>query len=180
MEERSNGFRHLRQANRHRPAEGLFGDCHRTCIAMLLGVERDTVPNFGVHYGDHPAWSAAVDAYLQPLGLSEFSVPFAGENEPPALWAMMESLNPGVPFIFAGRSRSGVNHSIVVRAGEAFDPHPDDAGIVGPCDDGLYWVTVYANWCRNGLSTASTDHPHQLGACGGCATDPPGVGSSAA
>jgi len=38
-----------KQAFRHDPSNGMYGDCHRTAIASILGVERDTVPNFGVH-----------------------------------------------------------------------------------------------------------------------------------
>jgi len=30
-----------KQANRHLPEEGLYGDCHRTAIAVLLGLDRD-------------------------------------------------------------------------------------------------------------------------------------------
>jgi hypothetical protein len=35
-----------------------------------------------------------------------------------------------------------VNHTVVCRGGRIeWDPSMDDAGIVGPCDDGFYWVT---------------------------------------
>ena len=34
-----------KQANRHDPENGIFGDCYRTCLAGLLGVDRDSVPH---------------------------------------------------------------------------------------------------------------------------------------
>lgn len=35
-----------KQAFLHKPEEGVYGDCYRTCIACLLGIDRDAVPHF--------------------------------------------------------------------------------------------------------------------------------------
>ena len=58
----------LTQANLHKPADGIFGDCARTCMAMILGLDRDSIPNFGVHYDDNAAWCKAVDDFSGRLG----------------------------------------------------------------------------------------------------------------
>ena len=131
-----------KQANRHLPEEGIYGDCHRTCIAMLLGIDRDEVPHF-LH--DDPGagvFRDRVDEWLGERGLCEFFMIWNGDQPVEDIIMTVENLNPGAPFILGGKSRTGVNHSVVCQAGEMFDPSLTDAGIIAPTEpDGFYWVT---------------------------------------
>lgn len=129
-----------KQAYRHRPEKGEYGDCHRTAIACLLGVDRDTVPNFGVHYGNGTAFADAERAFLKSIGLASVSVVYSGELDD--VLRTMGAVNPNAYYLLAGTSKTGLGHSVIGHGGKIlWDPHPDDVGIVGPMEDSLYWVT---------------------------------------
>ena len=132
-----------KQRFRHKPEEGEFGDCHRTCLACILGIDRDLVPNFGVHYGDVAKFLASEAEFLASIGMRAIDIPFQGTV---SLGTMLESLGRLVPnahLIFAGQSRTGLNHSVIIKDGEiVWNPSLDDVGIIGPCDDGHYWITI--------------------------------------
>lgn len=143
-------MRPQKQKNLHRPEEGLIGDCHRTCYACLLDMDRDEIPNFGeVGFditkeggGNRKEFKEACDLWLARNGYAEFSVAFnSGLYE---VQQFMRQVNPGQYYILGGSSKSGVNHSVIGLDDEIiWDPSLNDAGIVGPCQpDELYWVTV--------------------------------------
>jgi hypothetical protein len=126
----------------HDPENGIFGDCHRTCIASILGIPQVNVPNFGVHYEDGPAFSKAVREYLDSRNLVEVNIAFTGSTPMQEILNSRESLAPGVMFIFSGESERGCDHSVVAGCGQILmDPHPDESGLIGPCGDGLWWAT---------------------------------------
>lgn len=131
-----------KQANRHRPDEGIYGDCHRTCIAMLLGMDRDDVPHFLHDDCGSEEFKRRVGDWLADRGLGEFYMIWNGDEDVQQIMDTIEVLNPGAPFILGGESRTGVNHSVVCQSGEMFDPSLTDAGIIAPTQpDGFYWVT---------------------------------------
>ena len=45
-------------------------------MAMILGLDRDSIPNFGVHYGDNAAWRKAVDDFSGRLGYQKWPSPY--------------------------------------------------------------------------------------------------------
>ena len=129
-----------KQRFRHRPEVGEYGDCHRTAIACLLDLDRDSVPNFGEHYDDTKAFFDAVDAFLREHGFATVDVAFKAPLDD--LLAYQATVNPHAYYMLAGMSNRGLNHTVVACGGEiAWDPHPDGTALVGPCDDGYYWST---------------------------------------
>lgn len=47
----------------------------------------------------------------------------------------------GIHHLFSGTSKTNADHVVIARDGEiVHDPSLTDAGIVGPCGDGLWWV----------------------------------------
>lgn len=129
-----------KQRFRHRPEQGEYGDCHRTALACLLDLDRDSVPNFGEHYDDTRAFLDAVDAFLSEHDLAGVDVVFNSPLE--AVLTHQSTVNPRAYYLLDGTSRTGVNHTVVGCGGEiVWDPSLDDAGIVGPCDDGYFWLT---------------------------------------
>ena len=36
----------MKQKYKHDPDNGIFGDCYRTCLAYILGLDRDDVPHY--------------------------------------------------------------------------------------------------------------------------------------
>ncbi len=137
-----------KQLNRHRPTEGIFGDCHRTAIAVILDMDAADVPHFmdgkdgkGADLG---VWEAQ-ERWLNERGMTAISVAFPGECPLDQVLLAVKNANiqqPNLCYMLGGESANGVNHSVVCRGAEIVcDPGQDDPGIVGPCDDGFYWVT---------------------------------------
>ncbi len=139
-----------KQLNRFGMGNGQTGDCHRTCIAMILNMHRDDVPHFmdGVPPGlpaDHPLSLAAekreVD-WLAKRRLTPVSVPFPGEFPLDLLLEQYKALAKDSPFILGCTSGLGTAHSVVIHKGEVYNPN--DGYIDGPMPDGHWWLTFYA------------------------------------
>ncbi len=134
-----------KQKFQHDPDNGIYGDCQRTAIACILDMDRDEVPHF--YDGGVSAKKAAkaTREWLSERGLTLFQVAFHSDTEIDKFLESLDAINPGQHFIWGGKSRNGVNHSVVVSGGEVVcDPSLNDAGIVGPCDDGFYWIDILA------------------------------------
>lgn len=129
------------QLFRHDPENGLIGDCYRTCIGCLFDLPPDQVP----HFNDppercHDACRARVNEWLIPRGLRTATIAFSAEvSTLDIVLDFMRALNPNVEYILAGMGRAGVNHCVVARGGDIVHD-PSGSGIVGPCDDGNYWL----------------------------------------
>jgi len=131
-----------KQANRHLPDQGIYGDCWRTCIAMLLGLDRDGVPHFLHDNCEAEEFKRRTAQFLSKRGLQELNMVWPGDTALGDVLMTIENLNPSVPFILAGKSATGCNHAVVCQYGKIVaDPSLTDAGIVGPCEpDGYYWA----------------------------------------
>lgn len=83
-----------------------------------------------------------MEAWLRQRGLVPIWVPFGSETSLVSIHSTMATHNPGVPFGVCGQSKPGVQHYIVCKDGEvACDPSGRvGEGLIGPCDDGLWWV----------------------------------------
>lgn len=126
------------QAVLHDPANGMWGDCNRTCIAMLVGVPRDEVPHQNREVSGEEQ-DRLVRHWLGARGLGLACFGYNMDLE----WVLtaMRTWNPGTPYILAGRSPRGTQHVVVVTPeGDLLDPHPDNTGLVGPDSDGTWWV----------------------------------------
>lgn len=125
----------------HNPPETI-GDCERTAIACLLDLPVTEVPHFGQHYWDNPdAFNRAEDEYLLSVGYVRAQVPY---NHPlDEVLGSMRFCAPDVYYLLSGTSRTGVNHTVIcLNDTIVWDPSTIDSGIVGPCSDGHYWVTL--------------------------------------
>jgi len=137
-----NDISHLRmhkQKFRHLPDEGVFGDCYRTCIACLLMLDPEDVPHEHRQMGAEE-FVAFYRGWLHDHGIHRLVIPLATQSVEEAL-RTAEIFSDGVPYIFLGTSRTGVNHAVIGHDGAiVHDPSLTDAGIIGPCDDGYFWV----------------------------------------
>ena len=133
----------MKPQKRHKPEEGINGDCFRTALACLLDMDRDEVPHFN-DGNPHPQYWEMVDTWLKERGLCLFSIPFTGELQP--LIDTMKSLNPGKFYMLAGKSPRGTSHQVVAFENTIVcDPAIDGGGLIGPCpDDNLFWVNILA------------------------------------
>lgn len=135
-------MRPQKQKFRHDPANGVWGDCHRTCVAAIFNLDRDDVPHFADGGPGDGAVNQRVTDWLKPLNLQQVHIPFDCTLE--QLFASFDALNPMLHFILGGTSKNGTGHSVVCCGGAiALDPSLDDSGIVGKMDDGFFWVTFF-------------------------------------
>lgn len=136
----------VKQLFRHEPHKGIYGDCHRAAIACVLDLRPEDVPHFGEHGDDDPvAWTREVNEFLALHGMTSLAIPFPGDDLKAVLHCV-STVNPGVYYLLTGKSRTGTNHNVVCLDGRIIhDPSLDDAGIIGPCNDGLYWVQFFGS-----------------------------------
>lgn len=134
----------VKQLFRHEPENGIYGDCFRAVLASLLDVDLLQIPH------EHRAVALASEmpehAWLADRGLMVALTALPG-----ATYGMEEVLGwtatayPGCHLMFAGTSKNDCNHVVIIRDGAiVWDPALDDSGIVGPCDDGNWYVEVIA------------------------------------
>ena len=129
-----------KQLFRHNPSEGVWGDCGRTVIACLLDLHPSLVPHF---------WDKGDDGYqkccewLNERGFDNFIFPVPGECTKLDVLSIMSIHNPGKLYGLVGKSSNGVNHIVVCRDNKIIhDPSLDDSGIVGPAEDGNWWIEL--------------------------------------
>ena len=135
-------MREQKQRFLHDPAAGVWGDCERTAIACLLNMDRDSVPHFADNFKTHEEVIHKERTWLLEHGLAPFACPFRCELS--ELQDFMALNNPGLYYLLSGTSRTGCNHTVVALDDRiVWDPSLTDAGIVGPCDDGYYWIKLY-------------------------------------
>jgi hypothetical protein len=133
----------------HDPANGVFGDCLRACIASMMDLPAADVPHF---YADgdkmrpqHEAW-AELRRFLYEHGCAFVELPFdarARGLEPDEFVERIgETYFLDVHWLLLGKSRRGFGHNVVCKGGRiVHDPtYGTPHGIAGPNDDGHYWA----------------------------------------
>lgn len=133
-----------KQGFRHDPTNGIQGDCYRTAIACVLGVDRDSVP----HSHDEmtgPENEAFIDAWLHPRGLRRIYIPVLGDDFKEVANAMYQR-GGGLAVIITGRGPRNVNHVIVVHGVDDFwcptlGQVDEQVALIGPAfPDGYFWA----------------------------------------
>lgn len=131
---------------------GQYGDCHRTCIAMIFDLDRDDVPHFmeDVPPGQSAECPESVAAeaaerqwVLDRFGVTPVSIGYTGDTPLDGLLTTLGHCLKGAAAILGCRSGNG-NHSVVVYQGEIYNPHGEGV-ITGPMTDGFWWVTIYSH-----------------------------------
>lgn len=133
------------QLIKHDPENGQYGDCQRTCVAVILDLHPSEVP----HFCDDPTatredddwWEKRQSRWMAERGLTVATFAYSGEVSLDQVMLWTSKQNPTTPMILLGRSGTGCNHVVVVLDGEiACDP--SGSGIVGPSIEGLWEVSV--------------------------------------
>ena len=135
-----------KQLFHHRPDQGEWGDCWRTVLACLLDVAPEEVPHFnegspeGVRK-DPVKVDVETRTWLARRGITLVGVRFNGDVPLETVLNSAGEASHGLHYILSGTSRTGVNHCVIGHGNEiTWDPSLTDAGIVGPLDDGTWWV----------------------------------------
>jgi len=140
-------LRPQRQLIEHDPSTGRWGDCQRTCVAAILGVDASDVPHFcdAPHHpkGHDDHWEARQNKWLAERGLATFTVAYAGSASLEDVMEWTSKQSPTVPMMLAGTSSIGSNHVVVVLDGEIVCD-PSGTGIVGPTAENTWEVSALA------------------------------------
>jgi hypothetical protein len=133
-----------KQLNKHDPANGVYGDCGRTCIAMLLDRDPASVPHFwdGGDETSNPGQWDRMQAWLLTQGYAMVAIPFPGEASLQEVLTSFGSNNPDVYYMLTGRSPRA-DHSVICLNDEIVaDPSWSNNGLVGPNSGGYWYVEL--------------------------------------
>lgn len=121
---------------------GESGDCFRTCVAMILDMDRDDVPNFMEYGADR--WFTKLAWWLRPMGLNYFEVALDQDGK----WPLGIHTTDKQLVIGCGQSPCGeFGHAAVYEmdAGNAgirfrleHDPFPNSEGIPKVTEIGMF------------------------------------------
>lgn len=136
----------------HNPSQGVFGDCYRTAVAVVIGEDAANVPHVCAKGWDNPDdldGIAAMREFLKDRGLAISQSVFHGGLSWHQFKDWMGRLNPDVPLLVTGQTARGTNH-VVVMLGEdvVCDPFTGDANqepFTGPSESNgerNWWVEV--------------------------------------
>lgn len=135
----------VKQIFRHKPPVA-WGDCHRSAIACVLNMRPQDVPHFFDKGASSKDGFEHVRVWLQRRGLVEITVAFNGSDSLENVLAAIKVNNPGLVYLLGGTSRTCVNHTVVCCDDKIVcDPSLTDAGIIGPMDDGNWWLTFFGS-----------------------------------
>lgn len=134
-----------KQLIKHDPENGFWGDCYRTCIACLLGIDAADVPHFcdDAQGKDIDDTEANCRAWLKSCGYNIIKVCMLECNASYAL-----SWFDDMPYILTGQSPNfnGVAHCVIGRGAfdVVWDVSPLNKGLAGPWVDEngnrVYWI----------------------------------------
>lgn len=132
----------------HDPEDGRWGDCYRTCVAVIMDMDAADVPHF-CEGGSHDGAELCRD-WLSQFGLSHWTQYYDTDVTLDQVLHTNAILNPGVPFILSAEGPRGVNHSVVCLDGEIVcDPYtggPNENALVGPAigpqGECYWWIEV--------------------------------------
>ncbi len=128
----------------HAPQRGIQGDCYRTAIACVLGVERDSVPHSHDEQTGDEAY-AMMDAWLRPQGLTRIFMPVLGDSFS-EIANVLYPRGGGLPLIVTGAGPRNVNHVVVVHGIDDFwcptlGAVSAEVALIGPAlPDGYFWA----------------------------------------
>jgi hypothetical protein len=111
---------------------GPKGNCNSACLAMLLGLRIEDVPNFN----DSSDYNGAMQDFLAGHGYGILTFPIGAIE--------LRAFHKGYG-IAAGESPRGHNHAVLYFDGELWhDPHPDRSGVEVSAMDVVYPLRPFA------------------------------------
>ncbi len=118
------------------------GDCLRACIASILDLPIEAVPNFMDEPGD--GWRDAFSKFLAQFDLQALDFPTAE----------LANWSPSGYHLLAGKGPRGVYHSVVGYQGiVVWDPYPEGTGL-----ETVEFVTVFVS----GMNCLPATNPTEI------------------
>lgn len=133
-------MRPVYQTIKHDPANGAWGNCHQAAVASILERPLEEVMHFGEDGVDGVEFARREKEWLRSQGYEIIWIAFTCPLDD--VLAYLKVLDSDLYWILGGKSRTGCGHSVVGYKGEiVHDPSPKKSGIVGPMDDGAYFIS---------------------------------------
>lgn len=139
-------MKHHKNQCEHNPPHS-YGDCHRSCVATILGLDPSEVPHF--YDGCEPnteegatLGAARIEAFLRERNLREAHVLYSGDTPLSTVLEVTADMCKDVAFILGGQTHRNGGHSVVVMNGEIIND-PTEGGIIRPMPDGYWWTTYF-------------------------------------
>jgi hypothetical protein len=130
------------------------GNCFTACVASILELSIDEVPDFCVLYGDKEWW-IELEKWLALRGLAPLTFTFdCGEQTTERKRLESFYVNPSVAMILSGRNAAGVAHSVVIHEGETHNPNPTSTGELVSWRDIIVFVALRPHLMRTPLTSA--------------------------
>lgn len=126
------------------------GNCFATCIACILDLPVEDVPNFcGDNPGENGEWHRATNRWLAPRGLRYIEFSYGD-------WVADNHGLPGCHVIVSGPGPRGCDHATVWLDGKlTHDPHPSGDGLLEPKYVGFFVALEPARAARTEAANAS-------------------------
>lgn len=135
-----------KQTIKHDPKNGEYGDCYRTCFAMIFDLDPQDVPHFVNGKLTNAEVSENLKAWLDPQGYNTFSLFFPSSVTLDQIVETMTIYNKDTPVMISGQSPRGEwNHVVICHNGVIHDPAISESVVplAGPClPDGNWWIEV--------------------------------------
>lgn len=132
-----------KQLIRHDPDNGQWGDCWRTAVACLLDMPPADVPHLNGPDYTQGQQSIEMRAWLAERRLTLFDFAWPGDQPLDMLLASLVHVVGDRPlhFMVSGTSPRDTVHVVIATiGGVVHDPHPDGGGLIGPVEDGNWWI----------------------------------------
>ena len=123
-------------AYKHDPNNGVYGDCHRACVASILELPIEEVEHFADNDPSALEFNNRIRKWCRDRGYVYAS--FAYSVDPREYMAME---NKDIYYILGGKSSIGANHSVVCL-NDKIVHDPSGTSIVDSTDNGYYYVEI--------------------------------------
>lgn len=132
-----------RQLIKHDPENGQYGDCARTCIASILDLPIESVPNFAENWKTSNLFWKGINDFLASFGLGCFSIAF--NMEVCDVLSMMQHHNENLYYMLGIGTPKGTDHFVVCCGGKVVsDPAGyDDPTLFSRDSTGNTWINVF-------------------------------------
>ena len=127
------------QQKLHDPSKDIVGDCFRACVASMLELDLERVPEFeeDMRDDDSVQWFYHLIYWCYYVHFTKVEY-FKAESSG-------HVVRPGAYYIVGGTSPRfhGENHAVIYKDGElVHDPHPEGTGIVGTPKHYMYFQYI--------------------------------------
>lgn len=131
----------------HEPELQHFGDCARACIASVLELLPSDVPHF-YHDGNGENGHNRMQEYLRTHGIYLVQIPLEskrGDQDVKLDYALEIAdywIEGNSHYMLGGTSETGCDHFVICKGTEIVH-NPGTAKIIGPQDDGYWWIGIF-------------------------------------